>query len=85
MYIEEYGFDRNDLIVVTAVKAYLKKLETKTASDPVKEYESKKILMDLIRSEDYLYLSDNREIRDTYIRIRNVIGELYNTYMSIVR
>ena len=41
--------------------------------------------MDLIRSEDYLYLSDNREIRDTYIRIRNLIGELYNTYMSIVR
>ena len=67
------------------LRAYLKKLETKTASDPVKEYESKKILMDLIRSEDYLYLSDNREIRDTYIRIRNVIGELYNTYMSIVR
>ena len=41
--------------------------------------------MDLIRSEDYLLLSDNREIRDSYIRIRNVISELYNAYMSIVR
>ena len=41
--------------------------------------------MDLIRSEDYLLLSDNREIRDSYIRIRSVISELYNTYMSIVR
>ena len=67
------------------LQAYLKKLETETASDPVKDYENKKILMDLIRSEDYLLVSENREIRDTYIRIRNVIGELYNTYMSIVR
>ena len=67
------------------LQAYLKKLETETTSDPVKDYESKKILMDLIRSEDYLYLSDNREIRDTYIRIRNVISKLHNTYMSIVR
>lgn len=67
------------------LQAYLKKLETETASDPVKDYESKKILMDLIRSEDYLLVSDNREIRDTYIRIMNVIGGLYNAYMSIVR
>ena len=67
------------------LRAYLKKLETETASDPVKEYESKKDLMDLIRSEDYLLLSDNRDIRDSYIRIRNVISELYNAYMSIVR
>ena len=67
------------------LQAYLKKLETETSSDPVKDYENKKILMDLIRSEDYLYLSDNRDIRNTYIRIRHVIGDLYNTYMSIVR
>ena len=67
------------------LRAYLQKLETETTSDPVKEYESKKDLMDLIRSEDYLLLSDNRDIRDSYIRIRNVISELYNTYMSIVR
>ena len=45
----------------------------------------KKDLMDLIRLEDYLLLSDNRDIRDSYIRIRNVISELYNAYMSIVR
>ncbi len=67
------------------LRAYLKRLETETASDPVKEYESKKILMDLIRSEDYLLLSDNIDIRDTYIRIRNVISKLYNAYMSIVK
>ncbi len=67
------------------LQAYLKELETETSLDPVKDYEGKKVLMDLIRSEDYLYLSDNRDIRDTYIRIRDVIGELYNTYMSIVR
>lgn len=67
------------------LQAYLKKLETETASDPVKDYENKKILMDLIRSEDYLLVSDNREIRDTYIQIRKVISEMYNSYMSIVR
>ena len=67
------------------LRAYLQKLKTATTSDPVKDYESKKILMSLIISEDYLFLSDNIDIRDTYIRIRNVIGELYNAYMSIVR
>lgn len=67
------------------LRAYLEKIETETVSDPVKEYESKKSLMDLIRSEDYLLLSDHRDIRDTYIRIRDAISELYNTYMSIVR
>ena len=67
------------------LKAYLKELETETSSDPVKDYENKKILMDLIRSEDYLYLSENKEIREAYIRIRDVMGDLYNTYMSIVR
>ena len=67
------------------LQVYLKKLETETTSDPVKDYESKKVLMDLIRGEDYLLLSDDRDIRDIYIRIRNVISELYNTYMSIVR
>ena len=67
------------------LQAYLKKLEAEMSPDPVKDYESKKILMDLIKTEDYLYLSDNKDIRDTYIRIRDVIGDLYNTYMSIVR
>ncbi len=70
---------------LTFLRSYLQKLETETSSDPVKDYENKKVLMDLVRSEDYLLLSDNREIRDTYIRIQNVIGELYNAYMSIVR
>ena len=67
------------------LRSYLKKLETEISSDPVKDYESKKILMDMIRSEDYLLLSDNRDIRDAYIQIRKVIGEQYNAYMSIVK
>ena len=67
------------------LRAYLQKLETETSSDPVREYESKKILMELIRSEDYLLLTDNTEIRDAYIRIRHVISRLYNAYMSVVR
>lgn len=67
------------------LQAYLKKLETQISADPVKDYESKRILMDLINTEDYLLLSDNKDIRDTYIRIREVTGSLYNAYMSIVR
>ena len=67
------------------LQSYLETLETQTSDDPVKDYENKKVLMDLIRSEDYLLLSDNKEIRDTYVKIRNVISHLYNTYMSIVR
>ena len=67
------------------LRAYLQELETETSSDPVKDYESKKVLMDLIASEEYLLLSDDSDIRETYIRIRHVIGELYNAYMSIVR
>ena len=67
------------------LEAYLNKLETKISSDPVKEYESKKILIDIIKSEDYLLVSDNKEIKDTYIKIRNIAGNIYNEYMTIVR
>lgn len=67
------------------LQSYLETLKTDTSSDPVKDYENKKILMELIRSEDYLLLSDNKEIRELYIQIRDIISELYNTYMTIVR
>lgn len=67
------------------LQSYLETLKAETSSDPVKDYENKKILMELIRSEDYLFLSDNIEIRETYIMIRNIISKLYNAYMTIVR
>lgn len=67
------------------LQQYLETLKTATSSDPVEDYENKRTLMELIRTEDYLLLSDNSEIRETYVQIRNVISELYNTYMSIVR
>ena len=37
MNIEEYGFDRNDLLVVTAVNAYLKKLTPEARRETLSE------------------------------------------------
>jgi len=37
MNIEEYGFDRNDLLVVTAVNAYLKKLTPEARREALSE------------------------------------------------
>ena len=46
MYIEEYGFDRNDLIVVTAVKAYLKKLTPEARMEVLSEIVKKDGVID---------------------------------------
>ena len=37
MNIEDYGFDRNDLLVVTAVNAYLKKLTPEARRETLSE------------------------------------------------
>ncbi|MBR2596419.1 MAG: hypothetical protein IKE06_08875 [Solobacterium sp.] len=66
------------------LKEYLKMMQTNTGDD-VRNYEDKKILIRLIESEDYLYQSQDEKIRKTYIKIRDVIGDLYNRYMTIVR
>ena len=67
------------------LKEYLALLKKQTNTDDVKNYEEKRNLIRLIESEDYLYLSENKKIRQTYIQIREEIGHLYNLYMSIVR
>lgn len=66
------------------LESYLTMLQVRT-DDAVKDYEGKRALIDLITSEDYLFVSDDKAIRSTYVRIRREIGDLYNDYMSIVR
>ena len=55
------------------------------AGDAVADYQRNRPLIQLLTSEDYLYVSDNADIRDAYVRARHEIEDLYNTYMSIVR
>lgn len=66
------------------LRSYLSMLESRT-DDAVRDYEGKRALIDLIRSEDYLFVSDDEAIRNMYVKIRHEIGELYNDYMTIVR
>ena len=66
------------------LKEYLNLMKTRT-SDDVRNYEDKRILMKLINSEDYLFQSEDENIRATYILIREEIDSMYNRYMTIVR
>lgn len=66
------------------LKEYLNLMKTRT-SDDVRNYEDKRILMKLINSEDYLFQSEDENIRATYILIREEIDSMYRRYMSIVR
>ena len=66
------------------LKEYLNLMKTRT-SDDVRNYEDKRILMKLINSEDYLFQSEDENIRATYILIREEIDSMYNHYMTIVR
>lgn len=70
---------------LTFLQSYLEMLETRTSDDDVRNYEDKRMLMKLLTSEDYLYVSEDESIRSTYVEARRRIGSLYNLYMSIVR
>lgn len=59
------------------IKEYAKKV--------VKEYEGKRMLMKLVQSENYLYVSENQSIKQTYIQIREEINHLHNQYMTMVK
>ena len=73
-----------DGVYLSLLKSYLAMLEVRS-DDAVADYEGKRTLIKLLTDEDYLYVSDNKAIRDTYVRIRQEISELYNAYMTIVR
>ena len=66
------------------LKSYLTMLEARS-DDAVADYEGRRTLIKLLTDEDYLYVSDDEAIRNTYVRIRHEIGDLYNSYMTIVR
>ena len=55
------------------------------SGDPVKDYESKRQLIDLIHEERYLLCSDNEEVRKLYLRLDRRCSQMYNAYMTIVR
>lgn len=67
------------------LRSYLSMLETRSSDDDVRNYEDKRMLIKLLTAEDYLYVSDDKLIRSTYVKARHEIGSLYNLYMSIVR
>ncbi len=48
-------------------------------------YYKVKPLEEILRKEDYLRVSTNSEIRELYIQCIDVIGNLYNRYMSVAR
>jgi hypothetical protein len=73
-----------DGVYLSLLKSYLAMLEVRS-DDAVGDYEGKRTLIKLLTDEDYLYVSDNKAIRGTYVRIRQEISELYNAYMTIVR
>ena len=64
---------------------YLQKLSQSDSDDAVKAYEDNRTLIELLTNERYLYLSDNTEIREKYIEIREQANKMYSAYMNIVR
>lgn len=48
-------------------------------------YEKVKQLINIIGSGEYLYGSENPEIRRKYIELREISEKPYNRYMSAVR
>lgn len=64
---------------------YLQILQNTVYDDPVKDYEQKEHLIQLLESEDYLLLSDDEEMRKLYIKIDKKSRDLYNAYMTLIR
>jgi len=54
-------------------------------SDPVEIYHKFNPLSKIINEESYILCSDNEEIRETYLNLKNDLYSIYCTYMSIVR
>ena len=50
--------------------------------DPMKDYDSKKLLIRLIRSEDYLRCSESKAVRDLYHQLSVTASGIYNDYMT---
>ena len=69
---------------IDILQEYLKILENQT-SDDILNYKNNENLIKLIESEDYLLLSSDKTIRETYIKASNIISDLYNKYMTIVK
>ena len=53
--------------------------------DPITDYSRKKALIQQIRSQSALRLSDNPKVRDLYEKLDKRCACIYNTYMSAAR
>ncbi len=63
------------------MQSYLKIL-TSYNLDPMKDYEEKKLLIRMIKSESYLRCSERKEVKDLYNQLANIGYSIYNAYMT---
>ena len=69
---------------IDIMRYYLNILQCRS-SDPVSDYEKNERIIELIRSEKYLRISDNSTVRNLYSELEKRCSNLYNAYMTAVR
>lgn len=69
---------------IDIMRYYLNILQCRSSA-PVSDYEKNERIIELIRSEKYLRLSDNSTVRNLYSELEKHCSDLYNTYMTAVR
>lgn len=67
------------------LRSYLGMLDARTSDDDARNYEDKRMLIKLLTSEDYLYVSDDEAVRSAYVEARKKIDNLHSHYMSIAK
>lgn len=68
-----------------ALMKYYLNILTALTSDPCHDYFEKRSLIELIRSESYLRVSDNPQVRELYNELDKCCANLYNAYMTETR
>ena len=69
---------------IDIMRYYLNILQCRS-SDPVSDYEKNERIIELIRSEKYLRISDNSTVRNLYSELEKHCSNLYNAYITAVR
>lgn len=78
------AFREADGAYLEIMRWYLEALQ-KSSGDAVKDYETKRELIDLIHSERYLLCSEHEAVRALYLKLNDRCNSLYDAYMTIVR
>lgn len=71
-------------IYINMLRKYVELLN-KNNTDSVKDYYSKKPIIDILESESYIKLSEDIVLRNLYNEAISKCNDLYNAYMSAVR